>query len=160
MNTAMNFALAVLALTVCSPAISNETEKVNFHVPRSVSDQDPTGVKKLRMKYKQFYVSYLGNGDKQELKQPVYFEGAYRYSLIRSFDGNNTVLYLGGSKHVLSGKSGALTPMVAGKKLVALRDSDNTVLVCQEQVLLLKFSKCWEVAHSDQPLAVIPDEEE
>lgn len=160
MKTAMKFALAALALMMGAPAIASNPEKVNFHVPRSVADQDPTGVKKLRMNYSHFYVNYLGEGDQQELKQPVYFEGAYRYSLIRAFDGNNTVIHLAGSKHVLSGVSGGFTPMQAGKKLVALRDSEDTVLVCQERVLRLKFAKCWQVVHSDLPLVVIPEETE
>lgn len=160
MKTAMKFALAALVLMVGAPAIASDAEKVNFHVPRSVAEQDPTGVKKLRMNYAQFYVNYLGDGEQQELTQPVYFEGAYRYSLIRAFDGNNTVIHLAGSKHVLSDLSGKFTPMQAGKKLVALRDSEDTVLVCQEQVLRLKFSKCWQVVHSDLPLVVIPEETE
>lgn len=160
MKTASKIAMVALALIVSATGFASEVESVNFKVPRSVADQDPTGVKQLRISYQQFYVNYLGKGDQQELRQPVYFEGPYRFSLIRAFDGNNTILHLAGSKHVLSGLSGAFTPMQAGKKLVALRDSEDTVLVCQEQVLRLKFSKCWQVVHSDLPLAVIPDGEE
>lgn len=160
MKTAMSALVIALALGLTVSASADSINRVNFKVPLSVADQDPTGVKKLRMNYEQFFVNSLAEGEKQELVQPVYFEGPYRYSLIRAFDGNNTVIHLAGSKHVLSGVSGGLTPMQAGKKLVALRDSEDTVLVCQEQVLRLKFSKCWQVVHSDRPLVVIPEETE
>lgn len=160
MKTMIKAIVSVMTLAASGMAVSAEMQPVNFAVPSSVADQDPTGVKKLRMSYSHFYVNYLAEGEQQELIQPVYFEGAYRYSLIRGFDGNNTVIHLAGSKHVLSGKSGGLTPMQAGKKLVALRDSEDTVLVCQERVLRLKFAKCWQVVHSDLPLAVISEETE
>ncbi|EPL6275318.1 hypothetical protein CHI95_23215 [Providencia rettgeri] len=160
MKTMIKAIVSVMTLAASGMAVSSEMQPVNFAVPSSVANQDPTGVKKLRMNYDQFFVNSLGEGEKQELVQPVYFEGPYRYSLIRAFDGNNTVINLAGSKHVLSGISGGLTPMQAGKKLVALRDSEDTVVVCQAQVLRLKFSKCWQVVHSDQPLAVIPEENE
>lgn len=152
--------VSVVAMAVSAQVVSAEMQSVNFVVPSSVANQDPTGVKKLRMNLDRFFVNSLVEGEQQQLVQPVYFEGPYRYSLLRAFDGNNTVIHLAGSKHVLSGVSGRFTPMQAGKKLVALRDSEDTVLVCQERVLRLKFAKCWQVVHSDLPLAVIPEETE
>ena len=121
---------------------------------QAVLKEKPTEVSQMSVTKEHLFVSYDRKEEKQELTRPIFYEGPYLFSITKPYDGQSTEVALRGARFTLAGGSGAFVPMLVGKRVVALRDHDDTVLLCNPVVLSQKFARCWQVIDGEVELAV------